>query len=88
MLRNRGVFMPIQKFKNLILRQKHLAVGGIRTYTFIVKNCEHYHSAMVTTFSELARFKNSISFDKKRDFLMRIFCKMLRETAGFSCPKN
>jgi hypothetical protein len=36
-------------------------------------------------FSKLARFKNSISFDKKRDFLMRIFAKCL-ETVGFSCP--
>jgi hypothetical protein len=43
-LRNRVVFMLIKKFDFTV---KTLVTGGIRTCTFIVKNHEHYHTAMV-----------------------------------------
>ena len=45
-----GVFMPIEKIKKFDFTAKNLVASGIRTCTFIVKNREHYHSTMVTTF--------------------------------------
>ena len=39
----------ISSLKKFDFTAKHLVAGGIRTCTFIVKNREHYHSAMMTS---------------------------------------